>query len=57
MISSQYLPCYAFKKYCAGSRAIGKKSEYPRELRNMFFEQKKFEGIFESLLDLKGSKK
>jgi hypothetical protein len=57
MLSSQYLPCYAFKKYCAGSRAIGKKSEYPRELRNMFFEQKKFEGIFESLLDLKGSKK
>lgn len=57
MLSTQYLPCYAFKKFCAGQRALGKRNEYPRELRNIFFEQKRFEGIFESLLDLKGTKK
>lgn len=57
MLSTQYLPCYAYKRFCAGQRALGKKNEYPRELRGIFFEQKKYEGIFENLLDLKGTKK
>lgn len=57
MMSSQYLPCYAFKKFCAGQRALAARSEYPRELRNQYFEQKKFESVYDALLDLKGTKK
>lgn len=52
LYSAQYLPCYAFKRFCAGTRAINRKSEFPKELRNMYFEEKKWEAIQGRLLDL-----
>jgi hypothetical protein len=43
MMSCQYLPSYAFRKFCGGMKAIGAKSEYPREIKNMYFESQKYE--------------
>ena len=37
--SMQFMPAYAFRKYCAGSRNC--KNEYPREVRNMRLEKRK----------------
>jgi hypothetical protein len=56
LMSISYLPCYAFKKFCSGMMAINARHEYPRELRNMFFEQKRYENLNDRLLDLKDSK-
>jgi hypothetical protein len=30
MMSAQYLPSYAFKKFCGGHRAMAGRNEYPR---------------------------
>jgi len=57
LLSSQYLPSYAFKKYCSGQRAVGGKNEYPRQIRNFFFEQKKMESLLDNLLDIKTTRK
>ncbi len=43
MMSSQYMPAYTFRKFCGGMKAIGAKSEYPREIKNMYFEREKYE--------------
>jgi hypothetical protein len=43
LYSSQYLPLYAFRKYCSGARAINQRHEYPKELRSMLHEEKKYE--------------
>jgi hypothetical protein len=53
MYGSYYLPLYAFKKYCSGSRALDKRSEYPKALRQMQMETKKNNHIFDRLLDIK----
>lgn len=53
MMSCSYLPSYAFKKYCSGSRALNNRNEYPFEVKNLYFEVKKHEAIFDELLDLK----
>jgi hypothetical protein len=53
----QYLPSYAFKKYCSGITALNARSEYPRDLRNLYFELKRHENLLDRLLDLKNIKK
>ena len=55
-MSSSYLPSYAFKRFCSGHQALNARSEYPRDLRSMYFENKKFENLIDSLLDLKTHK-
>jgi len=50
LMSLSYLPCYAFKKFCSGMMAINARHEYPRELRNMFFEQKRYGNLNDRML-------
>ena len=38
LYSSQYLPLYAFRKYCSGSRALNGRFEYPKDIRSMYYE-------------------
>lgn len=54
---SVFLPCYAFKQFCSGSRALGARNEYPRELRAFFAETKKHEAEVDRLLDFKRRQK
>lgn len=51
-MSASYMPSYAFKKFCAGSMALNARHEYPRDLRNMYFENKRYENLVDRLLDL-----
>jgi hypothetical protein len=37
------MPAYTFRKFCGGMKEIGAKSEYPREIKNMYFEREKYE--------------
>ncbi len=48
------MPAYCFRKFCAGNKS--NRSEYPREIRNMRFETRKYESILDELIDLKGLK-
>lgn len=50
MMSTQYLPAYSFRKYCAGIR--NGKTEYPKDLRNVRYEKKRFDSIIDQLMDL-----
>lgn len=55
-MASSYLPSYSFKRFCSGHQALNARHEYPRDLRNMYFENKKFENLIDSLLDMKTNK-
>lgn len=57
LMSASYLPSYAFKRFCSGMMALNAKHEYPRDLRAMYFEQKRYENLIDSLLDMKSNKK
>jgi hypothetical protein len=57
LYSSQYLPLYTFRKFCSGARALNAFNEYPREIRSMHHEQKKFDSLLDSLLDVKSTGK
>jgi hypothetical protein len=52
-MSASYLPSYAFKRFCSGHTALNKRSEYPKDIRNMYFETKKYENLMNRLLDMK----
>lgn len=54
MLSTQYLPAYTFRKFCAGTK-IGR-NEFPKEVRNFRFESQKYKDTFDTLLDLAGGK-
>jgi hypothetical protein len=45
MSTYQYIPAYTFRKFCAGNRAF--KNEYPREIRNMWMEKRKYDSILD----------
>eukprot|EP00347_Sterkiella_histriomuscorum_P000515 403375550 len=54
MLSTQYIPAYTFRKFCAGVRIS--KNEFPKEVRNFRFERQKYKDTFDKLLDLSGGK-